>query len=107
MGIAIGKRKQAGKTYFETHLSEFKDSTKEQLVTHALRALKATLSSDTELDKENCAISVVGVGENLKICSQEEVAEYLSVFAGEADADDDEGDDDDDEEDDDDDDDGK
>ena len=88
--IAIGKRKQAGKTYFETHLSEFKDCSLEQLVTHALRALRACLSADTELDKENCAVAVVGKDQKFKLCSQGEVEEYLSVFADEDRGDDDE-----------------
>ena len=52
-------------------------------VPRALRALRACLSADTELDKENCAVAVVGKDQKFKLCSQGEVEEYLSVFADE------------------------
>ena len=48
------------RTYLERHLEEFADSSREELITHGLRALKESMTQDKELTIENTSIGVVG-----------------------------------------------
>ena len=47
--MAIGARSQSARTYLERHLDDFSDATREELIRHALRALRDTLPNDIEL----------------------------------------------------------
>lgn len=47
--MAIGARSQSARTYLERHLDEFPSATREELIRHALRALRDTLPNDMEL----------------------------------------------------------
>ncbi|KAA0203203.1 hypothetical protein HAZT_HAZT000755 [Hyalella azteca] len=75
--MAIGARSQSSRTYLERHLDELEDCTREQLVRHALRALRDTLPNDVELTSKNCSLAVVGEGEDLQIFDDDRVAPYL------------------------------
>ncbi|OJJ38497.1 hypothetical protein ASPWEDRAFT_104599 [Aspergillus wentii DTO 134E9] len=67
VACAIGARSQMARTYLERHLDEFANCTRDELVTHGLRALKETLSQDKELTVENTSVGVVGLaGEGAK-----------------------------------------
>jgi len=65
---AIGNRSQSARTYLERHFESFPDASRDQLIKHALRALRETLvekknEKDREpdaLDTENCVIGVAG-----------------------------------------------
>lgn len=60
-GSAMGARSQAGKTYLERNLDEFKDETSfEALIKHGLLSLRDTLSQDKELTFKNTSVAVVG-----------------------------------------------
>lgn len=52
--MAIGARSQSARTYLEKHLDEFSDSDLNQLVAHALRALRDTLPAEMELTNKVC-----------------------------------------------------
>jgi 20S proteasome subunit alpha 6 len=58
---AIGARSQMARTYLERNLEKFPDSSREELITHGLKALKESLAQDKELTVENCSVGVVGV----------------------------------------------
>jgi len=75
--MAIGSRSQSARTYLERHLEEFRDCSRDQLIRHALRALRDTLVSDAELTTKNCSLAVVGEGEDLKVFEEESIAPYL------------------------------
>ena len=47
--MAIGARSQSARTYLEKHLSEFSANTLDELIRHALRALRDTLPNEIEL----------------------------------------------------------
>ena len=47
--MAIGARAQSARTYLERHLDDFIESNREELIRHALRALRDTLPNDVEL----------------------------------------------------------
>lgn len=62
IACAIGARSQMARTYLERHLDEFAESDRDELVKHALRALKESLSQDKELTVENASVGVIGIG---------------------------------------------
>lgn len=47
--MAIGARSQSARTYLEKHLTEFPNNTLDELIKHALRALRDTLPNEIEL----------------------------------------------------------
>lgn len=47
--MAIGARSQSARTYLEKHLSEFAAASLDDLIKHALRALRDTLPNEIEL----------------------------------------------------------
>lgn len=67
------------RTYLERNLDEFEGSSREELIKHALRALKDSLSQDKELTVENTSIGVAGVEENFKLYEGQEIANYLET----------------------------
>jgi 20S proteasome subunit alpha 6 len=73
---AIGRRAQAAKTYLEQHLNEFESAGKEELIKHALRALRdCRAKEETEL---NClAIGVVGIDEPFAIIEGNALQAYI------------------------------
>ncbi|KAK4319837.1 hypothetical protein Pmani_009255 [Petrolisthes manimaculis] len=75
--MGIGARSQSARTYLERHLEEFSSSTREELIRHALRALRDTLPNDVELTNKNCSVAVVGQGEDLSIYEDDDVNPYL------------------------------
>lgn len=54
------------RTYLERNLDQFPDSSRDDLIKHALRALKESLSQDKELTVENASVGVIGVGKDGK-----------------------------------------
>jgi len=75
--MAIGARSQSARTYLERKLDELADVTREELIRHALRALRDTLPNDVELTNKNCSIAVVGKGEKLAIYDDDDVSPFL------------------------------
>ena len=61
LACAIGARSQMARTYLERHLEEFADCDRDELVKHALLALKESLAQDKELTVENTSLGVVGL----------------------------------------------
>lgn len=85
---AIGNRYQSAKTYLEKNYESFEVSDRDELICHALRALRETLivnpTYEQKKDKEpttltslNCAVGIVGKDEKFHILTQEEVSAYL------------------------------
>ncbi|KAJ5231384.1 proteasome subunit alpha type-6 [Penicillium citrinum] len=61
VACAIGARSQMARTYLERNLDKFADTSRDELITHGLRALKETLSQDKELTVDNTSVGVVGL----------------------------------------------
>ncbi|KAF2155870.1 N-terminal nucleophile aminohydrolase [Myriangium duriaei CBS 260.36] len=76
---AIGARSQMARTYLERHLDEFEDSSREDLIKHALRALKESLSQDKELTVDNTSLGVSGLEEDFKLYEHQEIASWLET----------------------------
>lgn len=52
--MAIGARSQSARTYLEKHLAQFSGNTLDELIRHALRALRDTLPNEIELSTKVC-----------------------------------------------------
>ncbi|KAK4694235.1 20S proteasome subunit alpha 6, partial [Lecanoromycetidae sp. Uapishka_2] len=61
IACAIGARSQMARTYLERHLDEFVDAGRDELIKHALLALKESLSQDKELTVDNTSVGVTGL----------------------------------------------
>lgn len=76
---AIGARSQMARTYLERHLDTFEDCSRDDLVKHALRALKESLSQDKELTVDNTSLGVAGLEEDFKMYEGQEISSYLET----------------------------
>lgn len=79
IACGIGARSQMARTYLERNLDEFEDSSREELIKHALRALKDSLSQDKELTVDNTSLGVTGIGENFKLYEGQDLAGWLET----------------------------
>ncbi|KFX93556.1 hypothetical protein O988_06744 [Pseudogymnoascus sp. VKM F-3808] len=61
VACAIGARSQMARTYLERNAESFADASREELVSHGLKALKESLAQDKDLTVENTSIGIVGV----------------------------------------------
>lgn len=80
--MAIGARSQSARTYLEKHLNEFATSSLDELIKHALRALRDTLPNEIELTTKNCSLSIVGKDMPFTIFDDEKVRPYLDAIEG-------------------------
>lgn len=85
---AIGARSQMARTYLERNMEKFADSSREELITHGLKALKESLAQDKELTVENCSVGVVGVRaegkaaiEAFKLFDGQDVKQWVDLVA--------------------------
>lgn len=79
VACGIGARSQMARTYLERHLDSFEGSSRDELIKHALRALKESLSQDKELTLDNTSLAVSGVDEAFKLYEGEEVVNFLET----------------------------
>lgn len=79
IACGIGARSQMARTYLERHLDDFEGCSREDLIKHALRALKESLSQDKELTVDNTSVGVGGVGENFTLFEGQDIAEWLDT----------------------------
>ena len=100
LACAIGARSQMARTYLERHLDKFADCGRDELIKHALLALKESLAQDKELTVDNTSLAVIGITEkdgkkkleNFKLYDGQDVGPLLeanleSTSAEEADGD--------------------
>lgn len=78
--MSIGARSQSARTYLERNLSKFLDSSKEELITHGLKALRECLPSEQELTSKNCSLAVVGVNTKMTIYDNDDIAPFLALI---------------------------
>lgn len=77
--FAIGSRSQAAKTYLERKFETFESSSLDELLKHALFALRETLQGE-KLTSSICTISVVGVDKPFEILDKKTVQELINGF---------------------------
>eukprot|EP00922_Rhytidocystis_sp_ex-Travisia-forbesii_P041151 GHVS01061417.1.p1 GENE.GHVS01061417.1~~GHVS01061417.1.p1 ORF type:complete len:273 (-),score=31.77 GHVS01061417.1:152-874(-) len=83
-GVAFGARSQSAKTYLEKHFLTFPTLPLDQLLPHAVRAMKASLAADQELTVHNIAIGVVGKDHPWKELQTDELTALLAIAVAEA-----------------------
>ena len=83
--IAIGARSQSAKTYLEKNFQSFDSASLEDLIKHALTALKDTTGENVELNSKNCSIGIVGIDRKFTIYDEEAVEEYLKMLEADKD----------------------
>lgn len=78
-GAAIGARLQAARTYLERNLETLNTAevSKEELIVHALNALRDTLAQDVELTLKNTSVSVVGKDVPFTSYDDDDVQQWL------------------------------
>mmetsp|Transcript_23494 Transcript_23494/g.58815 ORF Transcript_23494/g.58815 Transcript_23494/m.58815 type:complete len:260 (+) Transcript_23494:116-895(+) len=82
---AIGARCQSAKTYLERTYKEYPSLPLEELVRHAVRALRETTGRKTEpLNDENLSIAVVGKDHTFRVLTKEETSAYLASIDDDA-----------------------
>lgn len=82
--MAIGSRSQSARTYLEKHLNEFPNNSLDELIKHALRALRDTLPNEIELSTKNCSLGIVGQDTPFTIFDDEKVKPYLDAIEGDS-----------------------
>jgi len=75
--MAIGARSQSARTYLEKHLNEFPTNSLDDLIRHALRALRDTLPNEIELSTKNVSVAIVGKDLPFTIYNDDNVKPYL------------------------------
>lgn len=76
---AIGNRPQAAKTYFEKHYETFPGLSKDELITHALAALKAT--AQEKLTTLNISVAYVCVDQPYTKLDEAALAPFIAALA--------------------------
>ena len=77
--MAIGDRAQAARTYLERHLDTFKTCNLDQLLCHAVEALRSTVHSTHEFTEKNCSITVLG-RDSQKNLNEEEIRATIDLL---------------------------
>jgi len=75
--ISIGARSQSSRTYLEKHAYLFNDLPVDELIKHALLALREAVESKESLNVKNCVIGVVGENHPFTIVREDELRAYL------------------------------
>jgi len=78
-GMAIGARSQAGRTYLEKHFESFAQLPVDELITHAILALRETLATGTELSSSNVAVGYVDADQKFTILEDDMIAPYVEA----------------------------
>ena len=74
---SIGARSQSARTYLEDKLAQFKNSTPEELIQHAICALKKSASDEGEVKPDSVEIGIVSKDKPFTQLSSEEIKDYL------------------------------
>ncbi|CAJ0946293.1 unnamed protein product, partial [Mesorhabditis belari] len=79
---SIGSRSQSARTYLERKFDEFEKASLDELITHALIAIRDTLPADENLTTKNTSIAFVGKGQKFKCLEDEDIKEHLDKIVG-------------------------
>jgi 20S proteasome subunit alpha 6 len=79
--MAIGARSQSAKTYMEKHFQSFENLSSDELIKHALLALRETIQSSSDgLTAKNCSVGIVGENHKLEILEGDKLNVYLAAL---------------------------
>jgi 20S proteasome subunit alpha 6 len=84
--MAIGSRSQTSRTYLENEFEKFEQSSLDDLIKHAVKALAASLSGDSELDVKAVSVAVVGKDQAYRAIEGSALQRYLDEITTEQEA---------------------
>ncbi|KAJ0411186.1 hypothetical protein ATCC90586_008902 [Pythium insidiosum] len=76
---AIGARSQSARTYLEKHFESFDNLGRDELIHHALQAIRGCLQGDQELTAENVAVAIVGVDQPFTIIEGADLQPFIDA----------------------------
>ncbi|CAG9319020.1 PAF2_1 [Blepharisma stoltei] len=74
---AIGSRNQSAKTYLEKNFETFPGATRDELVKHAIKAVKVSTQGDVELNGKSVSVAIVGQGQQFEFVDEKEIERVL------------------------------
>ena len=78
--MAIGAKCQSAKTYLEKNFDKFENISRDELIAHGVKALRAS-AQEEDLTTDNVSIGVVGAGEKFTMLDKAQLAAALGVDA--------------------------
>lgn len=79
--MAIGAKCQSAKTYLERNFTTFDNISRDELITHGVKALKASAQEET-LTVHNVSIGVVSKDEKFHLIPETELATFIAKVEG-------------------------
>jgi len=73
---AIGARNQSAKTYLENNFENFANESEQQMIMHAIKAVKVSAQAETELNGKSISVGVAGP-EGFRFVEEEEINKVL------------------------------
>ena len=80
LAVSIGARSQSSKTYLERQVSEFENSSLEQLIMHGVKSVRDALQQDVKIGIDNLSIGIVGVGLDFHVLEGVQVKQYVDML---------------------------
>jgi 20S proteasome subunit alpha 6 len=81
--MAIGAKCQSAKTYLEKNFKTFNNVSRDELITHGVKALKAS-AQENELTIHNVSVGVVSKDEKFHLLGEEELRKFITAAQGDA-----------------------
>jgi len=75
---SIGARSQSARTYLENNFERFPQTSLENLILHAVKAVSTSIQDEAELNSKSIEVAVVGVDHPFTILSPQENQAYLT-----------------------------
>ena len=75
--MAIGAKCQSAKTYLEKNFENFTNSSRDELITHGIKALRAS-AAEQELTIHNVSVAVVSAEEKFHLLSSDDLQRFIS-----------------------------
>ena len=79
--MAIGAKCQSAKTYLEKNFDKFPTISRDDLIKHGVKALKAS-AHEEELTTANVSVGVVSKDESFHLLDQEELGRFIADVNG-------------------------
>lgn len=80
--MAMGARSQAAKTYLERKFETFEDCSLDELIQHALFALKESCT-EGDLNSKNCSVAVVGIDRAFETLEGDAIQPHIAAMDSE------------------------
>mmetsp|Transcript_48673 Transcript_48673/g.126315 ORF Transcript_48673/g.126315 Transcript_48673/m.126315 type:complete len:251 (+) Transcript_48673:83-835(+) len=81
--MSIGARSQGARTYLEKNYASFEEASLEDLIGHALKALKETVPAGQGFNEKNVSLGIVGIDHPFKVLDGSDVEPYVRDLASE------------------------